>query len=56
MKKVFAIIAIAGLLSACNNKAKKKMDEVKDSAASAVESVKDSANKMIDAAKDTLLK
>lgn len=46
MKKVFAILAIAGLMVACNNKSDKKAEEVKDTAAKMM----DDASKMMDTA------
>jgi protein involved in sex pheromone biosynthesis len=47
MKKVFAILAVAGFLAACNNKAEKKTDEVKDSATNMMNNAVDSTTNMM---------
>ena len=54
MKKLFAILAIAGTLAACNNGDgdAAKTDSTKATVTDAV-TVADSANKMMDAAKDS---
>ncbi len=61
MKKVFAVIALAGIMVACNNSGDKKEGD-KDSAAildsmkKAMDATKDTVNKMMDATKDTMNK
>ncbi len=55
MKKLFAILAIAGTLAACNNGGDDKtvsVDSPKTTVTDAVNTA-DTANKMIDAAKDS---
>ena len=52
MKKLFAIIAIAGILVACGNKGDKKADTAEDS----VNKMVDSATMMIEKATDSATK
>ncbi len=58
MKKLFAIMAIAGIMVACNNNSESK-DVKKDSAAmmdsmnKVIDNTKDSVNKMMDNTKDS---
>jgi len=61
MKKVFAILAIAGLMVACNNDA--KTEEVKKDSAAIIDSMnkmmqntKDSVNKMLENTQDSVNK
>ena len=61
MKKVFAILAIAGVMVACNNDS--KTEEVKKDSAAIIDSMnkmmentKDSVNKMLDNTKDSVNK
>lgn len=56
MKKVFAILAIAGVMVACNNSGEKKAGEVKDTASKMMNNVSDTASKMMDKAVDTMAK
>jgi gas vesicle protein len=72
MKKVFAILAIAGFMVACNNSSeskdakkdsaammdsmKKAMDNSKDSVNKMMNNMQDSTNKMMNNVKDSLKK
>ena len=54
MKKVFAMMAIASVMVACNNDGEKKAEEVKDTAAAKMQEMVDTAaskmNNMVDTA------
>ena len=56
MKKFFAIAFIATAMVACNSKADKKVEEVKDTANKMIDAAVDTAVKKMDAAVDTAAK
>lgn len=55
MKKVLAIFAIAGLMTACGNEETPKVEEVKEAVENKVEEVKDSTMNKVEEVKDSVM-